>query len=54
MIEPSVLPPTRIADLLTASAAIVVAELVRRMLGVTGARVWAQMGNARRFSIEDL
>jgi hypothetical protein len=24
------------------------------MLAVTQARVWAQMGNARRFSLEDL
>jgi hypothetical protein len=53
MIEPSVLPPTRIADPLTASAAIVVAE-VGQMLGVTQARVWAQMGDAGRFSLEDL
>ena len=27
---------------------------IRQMLGVTQARVWAQMGNARRFSLEDL
>jgi hypothetical protein len=27
---------------------------VRQMLAVTQARVWAQMGNARRFSLEDL
>jgi hypothetical protein len=27
---------------------------IRQMLAVTQARVWAQMGNARRFSLEDL
>ena len=27
---------------------------IRQMLGVTQARVWAQMGNARRFCLEDL
>ena len=27
---------------------------VRQMLAVTQARLWAQMGNARRFSLEDL
>ena len=27
---------------------------IRQLLGVTQARVWAQMGNARRFSLEDL
>jgi hypothetical protein len=27
---------------------------VRQMLAVTQARVWGQMGNARRFSLEDL
>ena len=27
---------------------------VRQMLALTQARVWAQMGNARRFSLEDL
>ncbi len=27
---------------------------VRQMLAVTQARVWGQMGNARRFSVEDL
>jgi len=27
---------------------------IRQMLGVTQARVWSQMGNARRFSLEDL
>ena len=27
---------------------------VRQMLAVTQARVWDQMGNARRFSLEDL
>ena len=27
---------------------------IRQMLGVTQARVWGQMGNARRFSLEDL
>ena len=27
---------------------------VRQLLAVTQARVWAQMGNARRFSLEDL
>ena len=27
---------------------------IRQMLAVTQARVWDQMGNARRFSLEDL
>jgi hypothetical protein len=27
---------------------------IRQMLAVTQARVWGQMGNARRFSLEDL
>ena len=27
---------------------------IRQMLAVTQTRVWAQMGNARRFSLEDL
>jgi hypothetical protein len=27
---------------------------IRQLLGVTQSRVWAQMGNARRFSLEDL
>ncbi len=27
---------------------------IRQMLAVTQARVWSQMGNARRFSLEDL
>ena len=27
---------------------------VRQMLAVTQSRVWGQMGNARRFSLEDL
>ncbi len=27
---------------------------VRQMLAVTQARVWGQMGNARRFSLEDV
>jgi len=27
---------------------------IRQMLAVTQARVWRQMGNARRFSLEDL
>ena len=27
---------------------------IRQLLAVTQARVWGQMGNARRFSLEDL
>ena len=27
---------------------------IRQLLEVTQTRVWAQMGNARRFSLEDL
>jgi hypothetical protein len=53
MTEPIALPPARIADLL-GEWVHHDRNHIRQMLADTQARVWAQMGNARRFSLQDL